>query len=304
MQLNKLILGMSSKEYHETPGTFSSTQLKTMLEDEELFYKKYISREIEREVFAAFEIGSYFHTGVLEPHLLSKDCIVFDGVRRGLKWETFQRKHKGKAIVIPSEMEKANGLIKAVQDSPVAMHRIKNGKPEVSVLVKLLVTQGEIYAPDFKKVLKKTGWEKVDWNIPKGGVELLIKCRADLLGDTYILDLKSTGGNAKSDSFMKSKVTAYQYDLSAALYLDIFNLVKKGTLNEFIWTFASKDMFNSKSYVASPDNIRIGRIKWMKAIFKLAYFMENDWAFHDTIGVLEPSFQEREYLKEQDHDLL
>lgn len=304
MKLNKILHDLSSKEYHEHPGSYSSTQIKTMLEDEELFYKKHITRQIPRETFAAFEIGSYFHTGTLEPHKLKDDCVVFDGIRRGNKWDVFQKKHSGKAIVIPSEIRQAQGLIKAVHESPVAMSKLKDGHAEVSVFVRLYIVQGEIYAPDFKKVLKKTGWETVSWAIPKGGIEIIVKCRADYLGSYYILDLKSTGGNAKNKHDIKTKISKYQYDLSAAFYLDIFNLVLKGVLNEFVWTFASKELFNSKSYFASSDNLKIGRIKWMKSVLKIASFIENDWAFHDTLDEIEPMFHEREHLQEQDHDLL
>ncbi len=275
-----------------------------MLEDEERFHALYVAKTEGKENIPAFDIGTYFHTGVLEPHLLKDECAIFKGIRRGMEWEKFQFKNRNKAIITEKELDQAKGLIKAVTNSPAAMEYIKNGKPEVSVFVKLFVAQGEIYAPDFKKVLKKEGWESVHYTIPSGGVEIIVKCRADVLGDDFILDLKSTGGNTKNKHQLKPKISQYSYDLSAALYMDIFNLPKKGRIKEFLWTFASKDIFNSKTWRADRTNILIGRIKWQRAVLRLAYYLVQGWEFHDSVEDIEPSFFEREHLISQDHDIL
>jgi hypothetical protein len=267
-KLHALIHDMASSEYHSTPNTFSSSQFKDALDDEELFYKKHVEKSIEKEEVGAFDVGNYFHTGVLEPQKLKMDCIAYTGkIRRGEHWEAFKKKHAGKCIVTPKQLEQAEMLMKCVQDSPVAMGFIKRGKPEVSAFLEVLVAGGEVYAPTQKLILDRDGWKPVNlqtklWNeLKKIGVMMTVKVRADSLGEDFVLDLKSTTGNAKSERQMREKISYYNYDLSAALYLDIFSAVSGKPYRKFIWTFASKDYYNSRSYLASPNNILIGRAK-------------------------------------------
>jgi hypothetical protein len=303
VKLHELIYDMPSEEYHSTEGTYSSSQFKDIIEDEELFIQKYIHKSIEREQIEAFDVGSYFHTGILEPHKLKEDCVVYPkAVRRGEHWEAFQKKHKGKTIVTKSMMEKAEGLIEAVKKSPVAMSYVKRGVPEVSLFVKLAVSEGEIYAPYFWKRLTPSGWVKD--KPPKGGEEIIVKVRADSLGNNYILDLKSTSGNAKSPAVVLDKNKTYKYDLSAALYMDLFNLPLEGAISKFLWTYASKDKLNSKTWVATSENIYVGRKKYVKAIHTFMACKRNGFELYDSLGEIGPHYSDMHYLREKDSDLL
>ena len=295
---------LTSDEYHGLAGTYSSSQLKDILEDVELFHKKYITKEITKERMSAFDVGTYFHTGVLEPHKLEEECVIFDGVRRGKAWEEFSEANKNKAILTPNEKATGEALIKAVQSSPIAMNRIKRGEPEVSAFLDLLVDGSMIYSPTYKVELAAHGWVTAKNKPAKDATPLRLKVRADLLADHFILDLKSTTGNAKNVGLMRSKISQYNYDLSAALYLDIFSLVSGIVKTEFLWTFGSKDYFNSRTYIASDKNIRIGRAKWRKAAMTLAECIQNNWVFEDSMGILEPMHFEEEWIKEKAEDLL
>lgn len=297
-----LIYDMPSHIYHSIKGTFSSSQLKDLLDDEETFYHKYIARTEEKEHIAAFDVGTYFHTALLEPEKLDIECAVFTGIRRGAAWEKFQEINKGKAIITKAEFQQAKGIIDAVKNSPIAMGRLARSTSEVSVFILLRVYQGEIYAPDFGVVLTPDGWRKAD--VPKSGVDLVLKARADKLGSNFILDLKSTTGNAKSKSQIKKKISDLNYDLSAALYLDLFTLGSGELKDEFIWTFASKDRFNCKNWQADADNIRIGRAKWAKAVKTLAFCIKDNWQFEDSLGIIEPASWDREYLQPTAEQLL
>lgn len=308
-ELHKLIFGMSSEAYHGTAGTYSSSQFKDLLEDEEIFINKYVHKTVEREHIPAFDVGNYFHTGVLEPEKLAKECAVYQKrVRRGKDWDKFKAKHPGKVIVSLAQVEQATRLIDVVQDSPVAMSYIQRGKPEVSLFIQIAVLHGEIYAPNYGVKLGRSGWVVED-NMPtkaemKDAVILTVKVRADSLGEDFVLDLKSTTGNARSDSAMREKIKYYNYDLSAALYLDLFSLPAKKQMDTFIWTFASKDCHNCKSYSASERNIQIGRVKWSKAVLMLAECQKNQWALYDSLGILEPHHSELYHLVEKDTDFL
>lgn len=304
-RLSGLVEDMSSEDYHSYPGTYSSSQLKTILEDPEIFHRKYIAKTEEKVGGAHFDVGTYFHTSILEPHKLKTECAVYAGIRRGKAWDEFQIVNAGKCIVTESEMKQAEGLVEAVKNSPVAMGRLGRGRPEVSAFVDITISGGDIFSPN-GDVLGKYGWEtskgrKVN---KKKCTVLALKTRADLLAETFILDLKSTTGNAKNEYTMRASISKYSYDLSAALYLDIFSLATERTISEFIWTFASKDCFNSRSYMASEDNIQIGRAKWRKAAMLLAEGMETGWVFEDSMGILNPNIWEYEHIKDKVEDLL
>lgn len=300
-----LVTEMSSEDYHGLKGTYSSSQLKDLLENEEVFFDKYIGKTVEKQSIPAFDIGTYFHTAILEPEKLQLECAVWKGIRRGKEWDAFKVVNDGRAIITDSELGQAEGIIKAVKASPIAMGYLSKGKPEISVFIELTVYRRNIYSLKHSAVLGSFGWEPMTAPIPKdAGIKLILKARADLLGDDFILDLKSTTGNVKSANLLKGKVSSLNYDLSASLYLDLFSLALDKQLHKFIWTFASKDTFQSKSWVATITNVRVGRAKWRRAVLNLARCIENEWKFEDSLGELDPNYYELENLKESVEDIL
>lgn len=296
--LHKLITGLDINEYHQRTAGYSSSQFKDLLDDEDVFIGKYIEKRIEREESTAFDVGTYFHTGVLEPHLLKKDCVVFQGkIRRGKDWERFKEKNKTRTIVTESQKTQASGLIDSVKKSKVAQKYL-GGKPEISLYIEIVVHDGQIYAPHFGMLLTREGWikhVKGAHAAKKSGFAFTVKVRADMLGKRYISDLKSTSSSARSARDMQKTVSDYEYDLSAALYMDMFALIRP-EIEKFIWIFASKQTLVSKTWRASGLTIRIGRAKYMKAFLALARLAKNNWKIEDTIGVLEPAFWERKWL--------
>lgn len=309
-EINTLVDGdkLSSEQYHGMEGTYSSSQLKAMLQDPEVFYRKYIAKTEPREENSAFAVGTYFHTSVLEPHKLEKECAVYEGAtRRGEAWEKFQQTHKGKAIVNKTEKALAEKLTAAVKESPISMGFLNNSKPEVSAFIQIYVMGDEVFSFRGDKCFNLTshGWvptslEYDEEDIKDFGFKLVLKVRADALGqgDGVISDLKSTSGNAKKAFEMQSKVSSYQYDLSAALYLDVFTMASGEEYHTFVWIFASKDVGNSASWKASDKSIMVGRAKWKYAVVQLAKYMQNGWNLPDELGTLEaPTYAVEEWLK-------
>lgn len=297
---------LSSSDYHTHKGSYSSSQLKTMLDDPEIFHHKYILGNNERETVPAFEVGGYSHCAVLEPEKLLEDCAVFEGVRRGKVWEEFKLLHKDKNIITKSEKEQVNAVVLSVQKSELAQSYISNSKKEISCFADLIVLHGRIYCNESLLDLN-TGW-KVDsagYDLAyKHGTKIKVKVRADAIGDDFIFDLKTTTGNCKDHSSISNKISNYQYDLSASLYLDIFSISTSQRYEKFIFCFASKDYGNSQCYIASEDSIKIGRVKWVKAIKLLAKYIENGWTFKEELQVIEPNFMDRKYLiREKEIDL-
>lgn len=301
--LHKLVRGMSSEAYHGHRGTWSSSQLKDILDDEDLFIKKYIKREIERKEIEAFDTGTYFHTVVLEPHKVKSEIVVYDGgARYGKKWDAFKLANPGKTTITAAQKIQGDLIADAVRNSPVAMKYLV-GEPEVSLFVHLEVYQGKIYSPKFGKVLTPGGWENGRVTNSKKAYQIVMKVRADCLGETFVSDLKSTSSNARQERSVRDSISKYKYDLSAALYLDMFALVRP-SVREFIWIFASKSVQNAASWRATKNQILVGRAKYMRAILKLADCAMAKWELVDCLREAEPLPWEMEWIREKETDLL
>lgn len=308
-KLHTLIFDLDINDYHQGSAGYSSSQFKDLLDDEDVFIAKYIEKRIPREQNDAFDVGTYFHTGVLEPHKLKAECVVFPGkIRRGAAWEKFKKKHAKKTVVTQSQHDQARGLIKRVRASEAAK-RYLVGKAEVSLYIEIAVYKRLIYAPHFGKRLTRDGWvDDVDGSneVKKKGFKFVAKVRADMLGKTFVTDLKSTSSNARSRREMKEAISRYDYDLSAALYLDLFALLRP-ELDRFIWIFGSKGLLNCKTWRAMNDSemIRIGRAKYMRAMRTLARLAKNDFKLLDIVNDIEPIYWDREWLVDEDDiDLL
>lgn len=299
--LHRLIRNMTNKAYHATEGTWSSSKLKDVIDDEELFIRKHIKMEIPKEESEAFDTGTYFHTGVLEPHLMNKEIAVFEGkTRYGGKWDAFKIKNSDKCIITLNQKSQGDGMIEAVKSSPIAMTYLKDGESEVSLFVKLVVSGGKIYAPHYGVKMGDDGWVK--GSAPGKGVEFILKVRADYLGKNCVVDLKSTSGRANKAESVRGAISKYKYDLSAALYLDIFSLVKEDL--DFYWIFASKENPCCGTWIATRKQIAVGRAKWTWAMKRMADLHHAKWEVVDYLRQADPLSHELEWLETTDTDLL
>ena len=320
---------ISNSQYHAQLSPeehfFSSSQLKDMLDDPETFKKKYITRELEaNKSIPAFDIGTYFHTAILEPHLLKEECVVWDGkARRGKVWDEFQELHKGKAIITKSEYELAKNLIVATQNSEIAMDLHKGGEAEVSLGIEIYTDLKSVYVlTNSKSVYRldvKKGWDLYA-NAPtclENMVKVRLKVRCDYINAKkgYIADLKSTTGNAKDAHKTRNKISSYQYDLSAALYVDLFNARfisegKKYRLTTFWWVFASKDYSNCQCYwtgigpqgEVELSNLQVGRAKWIKAVCEIGKYQNMEWEIPEEPRSLAAQPWEMEWIDKGDSD--
>jgi len=302
---------MPNEEYHKVDNknfSVSSSQLKKMLEDPEVFYKTYITKETEKETSSAMDVGTFFHTSVLEPSKMVQECAVYYGVRKGEKWETFKTENAGKTIITGTEYEGAKRMIDAIQASKKSLELLSNGVAEISCFETVYVGEFDIMVKTDKGnlILGKGGWEVTERNIPDTYVPITCKVRADYLREKEgdISDLKSCSGNTKDKVDIQRRVSNYEYAMSAAFYLDIFSLGFNRPFMKFNWIFASKDMGNCQPYLASPKNIQVGRAKWSKAIKDLAKYVKNGWKFEEEVIVLGPQFFETEWINNKGEDVL
>jgi len=266
---------LSNEEYHGAEGFYSSSQFKTAVTSVEMFYRKYITKEIIQKSIPAFATGSYYHGAILEPEFLERDFCIFDGkVKRGKTWEEFKVAAGKKEILSLTQLGDAENLIKATNECSTAQGLLDEGTPELSLFTELCGFPVKVRA---------------DWISLKRG---------------FIMDLKSTTGDAKNEKDIIKKVSSYDYDLSAALYLDAFNIYLSSKnlplISKFYWVFASKDQANCRTYLASPKMIALGRMKYMYGLKKLKEAIDNGWSFPDTVETISPLPWEMDMWKEDD----
>lgn len=274
---SKIVRNLSSDEYHKQlpweDHYFSSSQWKRMLEDPEIFYRMYIGQSTEKEDSKpAFDIGTYYHTAILEPQDLLNQCAVWKGGKRqGKLWEAFQQMHKGKAIITLTEKISADRIIEATLNSKIAMGLVDD--PEAEVELSIFTTFN--------------------------GVKCKIRTDVIRLGKhySYILDLKSTQGNVRDREKIRKTIEGSGYDLSAAYYIDIANqVIKELRLNvapvtDFYWTFASKDKGICQTYKATKKQIEVGRAKYTAGMEIFNKHAEDNWEniFKEELLSVEPS---------------
>lgn len=309
--LSTLIHDMSSEKYHSVQGTFSSSQLKDAVDDIGEFHKKYITKEIPRKDSSAFGSGRLYHTGILEPHLLTKEFVKYPGAtRRGEAFEAFKKKHPGREPLTKKQYEEGELLVKVTKKSKIAMDYVSMGKPEVTLFIKIAVFEDCIVAVKQNLVMTIEGWIPFKGTIPEDAIHLILKVRADNYGvdniykkgTTFIQDLKSTSDNANVVEEVQKVIKFYGYELSAAFYLDMFSAYQIGkgqkVIERFIWTFASKTAHNCRSYEISREGIMMGRDSWMTAVFNIAEAMRENWTFPEKLTVIRPDeFRLRGFYK-------
>lgn len=304
--LHRLIPDMPSEAYHGTEGTWSSSQLKLVIEDEEEFIGTYITKKIAKKSSASFASGTALHTKILEPHLFDKEIILFKGRKWGDKYEAFLKKNKGKTVINPRELTEVKTMAKAINACKTSMKYLE-GKREISLFIRLVVMNGKIYAPYYGKILTNNGWEKTKTKEKDiTGVEFIVKVRADNLSDDdFISDVKSTSGSAVKKSSVQSSISKYKYDLSAAFYLDLFSLANP-EIKRFIWVFATKSKELAAPWEGTKKQILIGRRKWMTALLRMAQLKKQDWKVKSYLRKVEPLAHELTWLddEESDADLL
>jgi len=250
-KLKKGVNECSNAEYHADRHYISSSGLKKMLYNPQDFYRAYVLNEPQPHR-TAFDVGTYVHTAILEPHLLEEECAVYEGIRRGKDWEIFKTDNAGKAIITDRELIKIERWLEAYKQDELATSLVTGGKPELTVCTEL--------------------------------DECPVKVRCDYYHDNYILDVKTTSAYLNKEN-ITSVCFAFDYDLSAALYLDAFNKEMGTNIERFIFLFIGKN--DDKIYImeASKEFLENGRKKYKKAIDKLKLARYTESYGFEEIGV-------------------
>ncbi len=300
---------MPDDVYHEQHAPehhyYSSSQLKLILKDPQEFKDKYITKtKGDKGNISAFDLGTYVHTAVLEPERFDEATAVYKGSqRRGKAWDKFKEENEGKTIIVhDAEKHKAGALteltvakscIESVENNEEAQEILAQGQAEVSIFLEL----------DGLRVKARGDW--VDF-------------QRMILGD-----LKTTKDDVRKVSTAKRVTKDFGYDLSCALYLDIFNQYvnteghpnpsknQKMYFESFDWIYAIKPELNAKGeyktvpgckvWPASQRMIELGRKKYKKAIRLIKKYEALDWEIIEETFPLDPdSWDEKEWMSEDE----
>jgi len=172
----------------------------------------------------------------LEPSKTTSEFGIYDGAKRyGKKYEKFKEENPGKQILTEIEGARAEWMIEKFAKHPIAPNLIAKGEAEQTLCVEL------------------------------DGIK--IKVRADYVTKNAIHDIKTTYSGLDRENILTT-ILKYNYDLSAALYVDAF---EKWTGNEYVFNFIfmNKKDGSIEVYRASDELLANGRRKYKKAIKNL-----------------------------------
>ncbi len=254
-----LYTDLSNEDYHKDNGFLSSSRIKLILQSPELYYKKYIKKELKEDHIEAFDTGTAIHSRILEPEKYENDIVFFSGRRSGHSWNEFKTANAGKIILGDMQKMQLDRMYNSFRTSELGPKLISDGVAESSLFTSL---------------------EGVD-----------IKVRADYINynSRIIFDLKSQSGMIEEEKFRRNaEGKLYGYDLQAALYIDAY-IEKHQQGFDFYWIVMSKDFDDIKFFKASPEFIEQGRRKYKQALKLIKQYEESGWNFKEDIIEIRPS---------------
>ena len=246
MEYKGIYKTLSNDKYHAEEKHLSSSNLKMLLKDTNQFYKEKILGEKEPLKGAFLDEGNYAHSLILEPHMVEEEYVIFPGNRKaGKEWKAFEAEHKdsGKIILSAAQKLKVENWVESYKKRPEAIDLVDGANNEFSLFSDM------------------------------AGVPL--KVRADVINidKGFIADIKTTASDPDVDTF-RFTVEQYGYDLSAALYVDLFSRRYEKEF-DFYFIVLGKRSLTCEVYKASDLTLGKGRKKMLTALKLYKTCMEN-----------------------------
>lgn len=245
------IYDITNEQYHASQGISRS---KLMLLDKSpyhFWYETMSGLAEKHESTAAMNIGSAFHTMLLEPEKFQMEFAVSPKVDRRTKqgkeeWELFSQISEGKIILSDDQFVKVNKMV-----ALVSKHEI------VTTLLGEAVYEQSIFWTD-----KET--------------ELQFKTRPDIWSSKMVVDLKTTN-DASAYSFMRSALN-YGYYLQAGMAFEACKAIGK-PFDMFVILACEKEAPHVPAiYIMKDDALQFGIDQFTSYKRKLKKCMdENKW---------------------------
>lgn len=229
---NELIDNMYEDEfYYSYMGTtraLSYSSLKWLLKSPKWFEYKLRKPSPETQ---ALRDGNLVHTQILEPEKYRKFNFVDTSSKNTKKWKLAVDQY-GKAYTYTMKEKYMNNRITtAFMQNDRAVSFLKNAKTEVPAL--------EMFG------------------------QIPVRAKADILGDNFVADVKTTNDGVKDVELKNGEVTnqfaftvsKYDYDLQAYLYTQMYNV------DEFWWLVIDKTTTDIGIFKASEQTLESGKLK-------------------------------------------
>lgn len=245
---------MSNEEYHATDA-LGSTGLKELAKSP-AHYKAW--KEDGAKTSKALEIGHATHLLILEPDLFDKEVCIYNGIKRGKKWDAFLSTNQGKTILKPHEYDTLVGMNDAIWNNETASG--------------LLTIEGPVEQSVF--------WEDQHYGFQ-------CKCRPDktIPAIGILADLKSCQ-DASPEGFSRA-CGKFGYHIQAAHYLEGMNTAQGAvSYQTFVFIAVEKAQpFSVGVYRADYNFIDAGRETIYPLLQRYAGCLEGDvWpGFDDKI---------------------
>lgn len=256
------LLTMPVEQYHRHPAVGHSALLRIMRSP--AHYQEYVTHPPEPT--PAMQLGTAFHTALLEPDRFGRSFVVTPKFDRRTKEgktaaEAWEANSAGKTALTAEQMTAIQSMACLVRCHTGAERLLANGLAEMSGF----------------------------WVDPETGIEC--KCRPDFLamdGDTItgMVDVK-TCCDAGADGFSRA-IATLGYDVQAAFYQDGFKALTGRTI-PFHFIAVEKDApYAVAAYQASDELIEVGRAKYRGALQLLKWCREHGmWPGYQPSGEIE-----------------
>lgn len=239
--LDEILTFMSQDEfYYDYLGknALSSSSVKKILESP-LSYKMSLERKETNS--AALDFGWLFHTSILEPHIYEKQYFV-DARRNTNKFKDAKAEHG--RVFTEFDRHNVERLAKAFYNNSRAVSMLEHTQKEVPAI-------GELYGLPFRG-------------------------KADILGDGYIVDLKTTS-DVKN---FKHSFWKYGYHCQAWIYCQLFNVKPE----DFWFVAVEKDTGTLGFYNVSEESYEAGGRQVQKACSLYRdYFIDKEYELEDFV---------------------
>jgi exodeoxyribonuclease VIII len=244
--MNTGILSLPEKQYREAEGISKSALDYIAPPRTPAHFKAYIDGLLRIETTPAMRLGQMIHRAILEPETVSGAWVVKP---EGMKFTTKEGKEWQAAQTLPiitsSEADIIAGMRESVWSHPAVKRVLANAKTECS-----------LFASGEDGVLRKA---RID-ALPESG--------------NVIVDIKSCQ-SADADMMAKS-VASYRYDVQAAYYLDLCQLLGIDK-TEFLFVCVEKTPpYAVAVYALDQQAIEWGRKQYQRDLAAVKHCMAED----------------------------
>jgi hypothetical protein len=251
-------LGISHETYHSDRSCVSSTGLKVLACRTPAHYRDYLDGPPRKETPALF-MGTAIHARVLEPaEFDSRYVIAPISDKRSAEWKEFVAANPGRIPLTENQRAVIEGIAENVFKHNTASELLRRGLKELTVI----------------------------WQDEETGLWLKIRPDCLCLNSGTCMDLKSAE-DADKHAFARA-CEKYNYDISAAMYLDGLRTVLK---RDFDYAFLAAEKDGSRQislYGASDEMLLRGHRRYREALATLAKCVrENRWPGYQPDGGYE-----------------